>query len=132
MAQALNLLDKIVGGAIPRNYIPSVEKGVVEAMTEGVLAGYPVVDIKVSVFDGSYHEVDSSDMAFKIAASMGFKKGFMDCRPVLLEPVMNVEVTVPDEMTGDIIGDLNSRRGQGAWYGSGRGRPGGEGNGAAC
>jgi elongation factor G len=104
--------DKIVGGAIPRNYIPSVEKGVVEAMHEGVLAGYPVVDIKVSVVDGSYHEVDSSDMAFKIAASMGFKKGFMDCRPVLLEPVMNVEVTVPDEMTGDIIGDLNSRRGR--------------------
>jgi elongation factor G len=104
--------DKIVGGAIPRNYVPSVEKGVVEAMHEGVLAGYPVVDIKIAVYDGSYHEVDSSDMAFKIAASMGFKKGFMECRPILLEPIMNVEVTVPDEMTGDIIGDLNSRRGR--------------------
>ena len=104
--------DKIVGGSIPRNYIPSVEKGVAESMHEGVLAGYPVVDIKVSVVDGSYHEVDSSDMAFKIAASMGFKKGFMECHPILLEPVMNVEVTVPEEMTGDIIGDMNSRRGR--------------------
>jgi elongation factor G len=81
-------------------------------MHEGVLAGYPVVDIKVSVVDGSYHDVDSSDMAFKIAASMGFKKGFMECHPILLEPVMNVEVTVPEEMTGDIIGDMNSRRGR--------------------
>ena len=104
--------DKIVGGSIPKNYIPSVEKGVAETMHEGVLAGYPVVDIKVSVVDGSYHDVDSSDMAFKIAASMGFKKGFMECHPILLEPVMNVEVTVPEEMTGDIIGDMNSRRGR--------------------
>jgi elongation factor G len=105
-------VDKIFGGAIPKNYVPSVEKGVVEAMHEGVLAGYPIVDLKVLVVDGSYHEVDSSDMAFKIAASMGFKKGFMDCHPILLEPVMNVEVNVPDDMTGDIIGDLNSRRGR--------------------
>ena len=105
-------VDKIFGGAIPKNYVPSVEKGVVEAMHEGVLAGYPIVDLKVLVVDGSYHEVDSSDMAFKIAASMGFKKGFMDCNPVLLEPIMNVEVNVPDDMTGDIIGDLNSRRGR--------------------
>lgn len=105
-------VDKIFGGAIPKNYVPSVEKGVVEAMQEGVLAGYPIVDIRVVVVDGSYHEVDSSDMAFKIAASMGFKKGFMECNPVLLEPIMNVEVTVPEDMTGDIIGDLNSRRGR--------------------
>jgi elongation factor G len=77
-----------------------------------VLAGYPIVDLKVLVVDGSYHDVDSSDMAFKIAASMGFKKGFMECNPILLEPIMNVEVNVPEDMTGDIIGDLNSRRGR--------------------
>ena len=105
-------VDKIFGGAIPKNYVPSVEKGVVEAMHEGVLAGYPIVDLRVLVVDGSYHEVDSSDMAFKIAASMGFKKGFMECNPILLEPIMNVEVNVPEDMTGDIIGDLNSRRGR--------------------
>ena len=105
-------VDKIFGGAIPKNYVPSVEKGVVEAMHEGVLAGYPIVDLKVLGVDGSYHEVDSSDMAFKIAASMGFKKGFMECNPILLEPIMNVEVNVPEDMTGDIIGDLNSRRGR--------------------
>ena len=105
-------VDKIFGGAIPKNYVPSVEKGVVEAMHEGVLAGYPIVDLKVLVVDGSYHDVDSSDMAFKIAASMGFKKGFMECTPILLEPIMNVEVNVPEDMTGDIIGDLNSRRGR--------------------
>ncbi len=104
--------DKIFGGAIPRNYVPSVEKGIIEAMHEGALAGYPVVDVKVSVVDGSYHEVDSSDMAFKIAASMGFKKGFMECTPILIEPVMNVEISVPEDLTGDIIGDLNSRRGR--------------------
>jgi elongation factor G len=105
-------VDKIFGGAIPKNYVPSVEKGVVEAMHEGVLAGYPIVDLRVLVVDGSYHEVDSSDMAFKIAASMGFKKGFMECNPILLEPIMNIEVNVPEDMTGDIIGDLNSRRGR--------------------
>jgi elongation factor G len=105
-------VDKIFGGAIPKNYVPSVEKGVVEVMHEGVMAGYPIVDLKVLVVDGSYHEVDSSDMAFKIAASMGFKKGFMECSPILLEPIMNVEVNVPEDMTGDIIGDLNSRRGR--------------------
>jgi elongation factor G len=105
-------VDKIFGGAIPKNYVPSVEKGVVEAMHEGVLAGFPIVDLRVLVVDGSYHEVDSSDMAFKIAASMGFKKGFMECNPILLEPIMNVEVNVPEDMTGDIIGDLNSRRGR--------------------
>lgn len=105
-------IDKIVGGAIPRQYIPSAEKGIVEAMSEGVLAGYPVVDIQVTLYDGSFHDVDSSDMAFKIAASMGFKKGVLECNPVLLEPIMSMEVTVPGEMMGDVIGDLNARRGK--------------------
>jgi elongation factor G len=105
-------VDDIFGGAVPRNYIPSVEKGVRDCMKKGILAGYPVVDLKVTLYDGSYHEVDSSDMAFQIAASMGLQKGFMDAHPVLLEPVMNVEVTGPAENAGDIIGDLNSRRGR--------------------
>ncbi len=104
--------DRIVGGVVPRNYIPAVEKGIVETMAEGVLAGYPVVDIKVALVDGSYHAVDSSDMAFKIAASMGFKKGFTEANPILLEPIMKMEITVPEECQGDIIGDLNSRRGR--------------------
>ncbi len=104
--------DKIFGGAVPRQYIPAVEKGIRETMEEGVLAGYPVVDVKVALVDGSYHTVDSSEMAFKIAASMAFKKGFMECRPVLLEPIMNVEVTVPEQYMGDIIGDLNKKRGR--------------------
>jgi len=105
-------VDKIVGGVVPRQYIPAVEKGVREAMGEGVLAGYPVVDVRVSLFDGSYHSVDSSEMAFKIAASMGFKKGFLESNPVLLEPIVNLEVTVPDDFMGAVIGDLNSRRGK--------------------
>ncbi len=104
--------DKIVGGAIPKNYIPAVEKGIVEAMNEGVLAGFPVVDIKVRLYDGSFHEVDSSDMAFKIAGSMGFKKGVQQANPALLEPIMKMVVTVPEENMGDIIGDLNGRRGR--------------------
>ncbi|NLW17865.1 MAG: elongation factor G, partial [Firmicutes bacterium] len=104
--------DKIFGGAVPRQYIPAVEKGIQETMEEGVLAGFPVVDVKVALVDGSYHTVDSSEMAFKIAASMAFKKGFMECRPVLLEPIMNVEVTVPEQFMGDIIGDLNKKRGR--------------------
>ena len=105
-------VDKIFGGAVPRQYIPAVEKGLRETLEEGVLAGYPVVDIKVTLYDGSYHSVDSSEMAFKIAASMAFKKGFMDAKPVLLEPIMNVTVTVSDEYMGDIIGDLNKKRGR--------------------
>ena len=104
--------DKIVGGVIPKNFIPSVEKGIAEAMNEGVLAGYPVVDVRVALVDGSHHSVDSSDMAFKIAGSMGFKKGVMEANPILLEPIMKLEITVPDECQGDIIGDLNSRRGR--------------------
>lgn len=104
--------NKIVGGAIPREYIGPVENGVKEAMESGVIAGYPMVDIKVIVFDGSYHDVDSSEMAFKIAGSMGFKEGARKADPVLLEPYMAVEVDVPEEYMGDVIGDLNSRRGR--------------------
>lgn len=105
-------VDKIVGGAIPRTYIPAVEKGIVEAMHEGVIAGYPVVDVRVTLIDGSYHDVDSSEMAFKVAGSMGFKKGVLECKPALLEPVMNVSVVVPEDTMGNVIGDLNSRRGK--------------------
>ncbi|MBI5410476.1 MAG: elongation factor G [Nitrospirae bacterium] len=104
--------NKIVGGAIPRNFIPAVEKGVVEALQEGILAGFPVVDIRVAVYDGSYHTVDSSEMSFKIAASMGFKKAMETAHPVLLEPIMTVEVEAPDDSVGAVIGDLNSRRGR--------------------
>jgi elongation factor G len=105
-------VDKIVGGVIPRQYIPAVEKGVAEAMHEGFLAGYPLVDIRAAVVDGSYHTVDSSEMSFKIAASMGFKKALEAAKPVLLEPIMNVEVVSPDDALGAVIGDLNSRRGK--------------------
>ena len=105
-------VDKIVGGAIPRNYIPAVEKGIVNQMKKGIIAGYPIVDVRVLLDDGGYHDVDSSDMAFQIAGSKGFKKGFVECNPILLEPIMTVEVTVPEDMTGDIMGDMNSRRGR--------------------
>ncbi|NOZ25661.1 MAG: elongation factor G [Nitrospirae bacterium] len=105
-------VSKIVGGAIPKEFIPAVEKGVKEALESGVLAGYPVVDVRVTLYDGSYHEVDSSEMAFKIAGSMAFKEAAKKASPVLLEPVMNVEVITPEEYMGDVIGDLNSRRGR--------------------
>jgi elongation factor G len=105
-------VDDVFGGAVPRNFIPSVEKGVRECMKKGILAGYPVVDMKVTLYDGSSHDVDSSDMAFQIAASMGLQKVFMDARPILLEPIMNVEVNTPADHAGDVIGDLNSRRGR--------------------
>src|SRR6266852_2105720 len=105
-------VDDVFGGAVPRNFIPSVEKGVRECMKKGILAGYPIVDMKVSLYDGSYHDVDSSDMAFQIAASMGLQKGFMEAHPILLEPVMNIEVTAPSDHAGDVIGDLNGRRGR--------------------
>lgn len=105
-------VDKIVGGVIPRQYIPAVEKGIAESKEQGVLAGYPVVDFRVTLYDGSFHEVDSSEMAFKIAGSLGFKKAVTEANPVLLEPVMNLEVIVPDDCMGDIIGDLNARRGR--------------------
>ncbi|NLA04446.1 MAG: elongation factor G [Firmicutes bacterium] len=104
--------DKIFGGVVPKQYVPAVEKGIREAMEEGVLAGYPVVDIGVRLVDGSYHTVDSSEMAFKIAAAMAFRRGVEQSQPVLLEPVMNVEITVPDAFMGDIMGDLNGRRGR--------------------
>jgi elongation factor G len=105
-------VNKIVGGVIPREYIPAIDKGIKEAMTSGVLAGYPVVDIKVTVTDGSFHEVDSSEMAFKIAGSMAFKDACKKANPVILEPIMRTEVVVPEEYMGDVIGDLNSRRGK--------------------
>jgi elongation factor G len=104
--------DKIFGGAIPKQYIPAVEKGVVEASEKGFLAGYPVVDFRVTLYDGSYHDVDSSEMAFKIAGALAFKKAMEQAKPVLLEPIMNVEVFAPEENAGDIMGDLNSRRGR--------------------
>jgi elongation factor G len=105
-------VNGIVGGSVPREYIPAVDKGIKEAMETGVIAGYPVVDVKVTVFDGSYHDVDSSEMAFKIAGSIGFKEGFRKAKPILLEPIMKVEVVTPEDYYGDIIGDLNRRRGQ--------------------
>ncbi len=105
-------VDAIVGGVIPGKFIPAVEKGVVETMKEGVLAGYPVVDVKATVFFGSYHPVDSSEMAFKIAASMAFKKAFMEAKPVLLEPIYEITVKVPEEFMGDVMGDISSRRGK--------------------
>jgi len=104
--------ERVVGGAVPRNYIPAVEKGVNEARLEGVLAGCPVVDVRVTLFDGSSHSVDSSDMAFKIAAAQALKKGLTEGQPVLLEPIVNMTITVPDTLTGDIIGDLNTKRGR--------------------
>lgn len=104
--------DKIIGGAIPRQYIPAVEKGIIEAMERGVIAGYPVVDVKAALVDGSFHAVDSSEMAFKIAGSLAFKKAAVEAKPVLLEPIMNISVKVPEDCVGDVMGDLNSRRGK--------------------
>jgi elongation factor G len=105
-------VDQIVGGVVPQQYRPAVEKGVKEVMEQGILAGYPVVDIRVTLYDGSYHAVDSSEMAFKIAGSLALKKGFMEAKPILLEPIMKVEVVVPEQYMGDVIGDLSSRRGK--------------------
>lgn len=105
-------VNKIVGGVVPKEYIPAVEQGVKEAMQVGVVAGYPMMDVRVTLYDGSYHEVDSSEMAFKVAGSMGFKAGAAKAQPVLLEPIMKVEVTVPEEYMGDVIGDINARRGR--------------------
>ncbi|MBR1975732.1 MAG: elongation factor G [Phascolarctobacterium sp.] len=110
--QGFKFENKVVGGAIPKEYISPIEAGVKEAMENGVVAGYPMVDVAVTVYDGSYHEVDSSEMAFKIAGSMGFKSGAQKANPVILEPYMKVEVTVPEEYMGDVIGDINSRRGR--------------------
>ena len=105
-------INAIVGGAIPKEFIPAVDQGIQGAMQAGVLAGYPVVDCKVTLYDGSYHEVDSSEMAFKIAGSMAFKEAMRKADPVILEPIMEVTVNTPEEYMGDVIGDLNSRRGQ--------------------
>ncbi len=111
-AKGFEFVNKIVGGVIPREYIPAVEKGIKEALTSGVLAGYPVVDVRVTLTDGSFHEVDSSEMAFKIAGSMAFKDACKKANPVILEPIMKTEVMVPEDYMGDVIGDLNSRRGK--------------------
>ena len=110
--KGFEFVNDVVGGTIPREFIPGIEKGIREALSTGVLAGYPVVDVKVSVYDGSYHDVDSSEMAFKIAGSMAFKDGMAKASPVLLEPIMKVEVLTPEENMGDVMGDLNSRRGR--------------------
>ncbi len=110
--QHFEFVNKIVGGAIPKNFIPSVEKGIVDSMKSGNLAGYPVVDVRATLFDGKYHSVDSSDMAFQIAGSMAFKQATQEARPQLLEPIMKMEISIPDECMGDVIGDVNSRRGK--------------------
>ena len=112
VAQGSSLSIASSAARFPRNFVPAVEKGVIEAMHEGLLAGFPVVDIRVTVYDGSYHTVDSSEMSFKIAGSMAVKKALESAHAVLLEPIMNVEVNVPDEVVGAVIGDLNSRRGR--------------------
>ena len=102
----------VVGGAVPKNYFPAVEKGIAEAVLKGPLAAYPVIGVKAVLYDGSYHPVDSSEMAFKVAAKQAFKKGFLDAKPVLLEPIASVKIITPEEYTGEIMGDLNKRRGR--------------------
>jgi elongation factor G len=109
--KGFEFVDAIVGGAIPREFIKPVNEGLVAALDNGMLAGYPVIDIKATLFDGSYHDVDSSEMAYKIAASFALKEAAKKCKPVLLEPIMKVEVTVPQEYLGDVIGDISARRG---------------------
>ena len=110
--EGFEFVNKVVGGAIPREYIPAAERGVQEAMQRGISAGYPVTDVRVTLMDGSYHEVDSSDMAFKIAASLGFKDLASQANPIALEPIMSIEVVLPEEFLGDVIGDISSRRGK--------------------
>jgi elongation factor G len=105
-------VDAIKGGVVPKEFIPAVNASITEAMNNGVLAGYPVVDVKATLYDGSYHDVDSSEVAFKIAGSMAFQAGFKQANPILLEPIMKVEVVTPEEFMGDVIGDLNSKRGR--------------------
>jgi elongation factor G len=105
-------VDKIFGGSIPKTFIPAVEKGIQEARVKGFLAGYPMVDFEVQLYDGQYHDVDSSEMSFKIAGSLAFKDAMAKCRPTLLEPIMEVEIAVPDEYAGAVMGDLSSRRGR--------------------
>ena len=110
--EGYKFVDATVGGSIPKEYIPAVDKGIREAAEGGVLAGYPVIDFKATLVDGSYHDVDSSEMAFKIAGSMAFKEGCRKAKAVILEPIMKVEIVVPEEYMGDVIGDVNSRRGR--------------------
>jgi elongation factor G len=105
-------VDEIKGGIVPREFIPAIEKGVKEALTKGILSSYPVVDIKATLFDGSYHDVDSSEVAFKVAASMAFKDAALKSKPIILEPVMKIEVVTPEQFMGDVIGDLNAKRAQ--------------------
>jgi elongation factor G len=109
--KGFEFVDAIKGGTVPREYIPAVEKGLIDSLGSGVLAGFPVVDIKATLFDGSYHDVDSNENAFRMAASMAFKDGCRKAQPVLLEPIMAVEVETPEEKMGDVMGDLSSRRG---------------------
>ncbi|HLQ47457.1 MAG TPA: elongation factor G, partial [Candidatus Dormibacteraeota bacterium] len=104
--------EKVVGGSVPKGFFPGIEKGIREAANEGVLAGYPLSDFKATLYDGSFHTVDSNELSFKIAASMALKKGVMDCRPALLEPIMAVDIKVPEEFMGDVNRDLNTRRGR--------------------
>jgi elongation factor G len=119
--EGFEFADEVFGGSVPRQYIPAVEKGLREIMQKGILAGYPTVDFRAALYDGSYHSVDSSEIAFKLAAHIAFKKGMEQANPVLLEPIMNVSITVPDEFTGDVMGDLNSRRGRVQGMEQGRG-----------
>lgn len=112
LGEAYVFEQTVVGGAVPKNYFPAVEKGIQEAVLKGPLAAYPVVGVKAVLYDGSYHPVDSSEMAFKTAARQAFKKGFMEASPVLLEPISSLKVVVPDAYTGDVMGDLNKRRGR--------------------
>jgi elongation factor G len=111
-AGGFEFVNKVVGGSIPREFIPAVQKGIVEAMDRGVIAGYPLVDISVTLLDGSYHEVDSSEMAFKICASIAFQEACKKAKAVILEPIMDVEVVTPEDFMGDVIGHLNSKRGK--------------------
>lgn len=108
----MEFVDKVVGGVVPRQYIPAVEKGLRDCIHHGILAGYPVIRLRATLHDGSYHPVDSSEMAFKVAASLAYKKGLEAADPVILEPIMHVEVLVPDDYMGDVIGDLNKKRGR--------------------
>jgi elongation factor G len=110
--EGFEFVDDIKGGLVPREFIPPIEKGVKEALTKGILAGYPVVDVKVTLYDGSYHDVDSSEVAFKIAGSMAFVEAARKAKPVILEPIMKIQVTTPEQFMGDVIGDLNSKRAQ--------------------
>jgi elongation factor G len=105
-------VDEVVGGAVPRNYIPAVEKGLRDCLDKGVLAGCKVVNVKATLYDGSYHDVDSNEASFKMAAALAFKKGIMEAKPVLLEPIAKVEINIPDDYMGDIMGDMNKRRGK--------------------